>query len=87
MASENKQSDSVPMNKLNEVANENYKELSEEFAKSMRGARTGNIRSTASIFGINQARVRGAITLQKEYFSHSRSYYQVPSTLRQIQKI
>ena len=35
MASENKQSDSVPMNKLNEVTNENYKKLSEEFAKSM----------------------------------------------------
>lgn len=35
MASEKKQSESVPMNKLNEVANENYKKLSEEFAKSM----------------------------------------------------
>ena len=35
MASEKKQSDSVPMSKLNEVANENYKKLSEEFAKSM----------------------------------------------------
>ena len=58
MASERKQNESVPMNKLNEVANENYKKLSEEFAKSMRAARTGNIRSTASIFGINQARVR-----------------------------
>ena len=38
MASEKKQSESVPMNKLNEVANENYKKLSDEFAKSMRGA-------------------------------------------------
>lgn len=35
MASEKKQSESVPMNKLNEVANENYKKLSDEFAKSM----------------------------------------------------
>ena len=61
MANEKKQSDSVPMNKLNEVANENYKKLSEEFVKSMRAARTGNIRSTARIFGINQARVQSAL--------------------------
>jgi predicted XRE-type DNA-binding protein len=35
MASERKQNESVPMNKLNEVANENYKKLSEEFVMSM----------------------------------------------------
>ncbi len=35
MASEKKQSENVPMNKLNEIANENYKKLSDEFARSM----------------------------------------------------
>ena len=53
MANEKKQSESVQMNKLNEVANENYKRLSDEFAKSLQPHGTGNIRSTARIFGIN----------------------------------
>jgi hypothetical protein len=33
MYSEKKQNESAPMNKLNEAANENYKKLSDEFAK------------------------------------------------------
>jgi hypothetical protein len=35
MYSEKKQNESAPTNKLNEAANENYKKLSDEFAKSM----------------------------------------------------
>ena len=68
MANEKKQSDSVPMNKLNEVANENYKKLSEEFAKSLRAARTGNIRSTARIFEINEGRLRDYNLSSKRIF-------------------
>ena len=80
MASEKKQSESVPMNKLNEVANENYKKLSEEFAKSMQ-------QHVQAISDLQQAYLESiklayesTISLQKEYFSNSRSYYQVPST-------
>ena len=80
MANEKKQSDSVPMSKLNEVANENYKKLSEEFAKSMQ-------QHVQAISGLQQEYLesiklayQSTISLQKEYFSNSHSYYQEPST-------
>ena len=80
MASEKKQSDSVPMNKLNEVANENYKKLSEEFAKSME-------QHVQAVTDLQQEYLKSikllyesALSIQKEYFSNSHSYSQVPST-------
>ena len=80
MASEKKQSESVPMNKLNEVANENYKKLSDEFAKSMQ-------QHVQAISDLQQEYLESIkvaygspISLQKEYFSNSHSYYQEPIT-------
>ena len=78
MASEKKQSESVPMNKLNEVANENYKKLSDEFAKSMQQ----HVQAISSLQQEYLESIKVAyestISLQKEYFSNSQSYYKVP---------
>jgi predicted Zn-dependent protease with MMP-like domain len=80
MVSERKQTESAPMNKLNEVANENYKKLSDEFAKSMQ-------QHVQSISDLQQEYLESIkvayesnISLQKEYFSNSQPYYKVPST-------
>ena len=80
MANEKKQSDSVPMNKLNEVANENYKKLSDEFVKSM-GQHVQAISDLQQEYleSIKLA-YESTISLQKEYFSKSHSYYQEPIT-------
>ncbi|MGC2598205.1 MAG: hypothetical protein WA395_08745, partial [Nitrososphaeraceae archaeon] len=68
------------MNKLNEVANENYKKLSDEFAKSMQ-------QHVQAISDLQQEYLESikvaygsTISLQKEYFSNSHSYYQEPIT-------
>ena len=45
MASERKNSESVPMSKLHDVASENYTKISDEFAKSQAAIHTGNFRS------------------------------------------
>lgn len=80
MVSERKQTESAPMNRLNEVANENYKKLSDEFAKSMQ-------QHVQSISDLQQEYLESIkvayesnISLQKEYFSNSQPYYKVPST-------
>jgi predicted Zn-dependent protease with MMP-like domain len=80
MASGRKQTESAPMNRLNEVANENYKKLSDEFAKSMQ-------QHVQSISDLQQEYLESIkvayesnISLQKEYFSNSQPYYKVPST-------
>ena len=86
MASEKKQSESVPMNKLNEVANENYKKLSDEFAKSMQSTYRQFQVYSKNIW--NQLRsLTREISLQKEYFSNSQSYYKVLGLQLQIQRI
>ena len=80
MASEKKQSESVPMNKLNEVANENYKKLSDEFAKSMQAARYRQYQIYSKNIWNQLRSLTGVQFSQKEYFSNSHSYYQEPIT-------
>ena len=74
MASEKKQSDSVSMSKLNEVANENYKKLSDEFAKSMQQMYRQYQIYSKNIWNQLRSLTRVKISLQKEYFSNSHSY-------------
>jgi predicted Zn-dependent protease with MMP-like domain len=80
MASEKKQSENVPMNKLNEIANENYKKLSDEFAKSMQQHVQAISELQKEYMESIKLAYESTITLQKEYFSNYHSYYQAPST-------
>ena len=80
MASEMKQGENVSMSKLHEAANENYKTLSDEFAKPMQ-------QHVQAISDLQQAYLESikvayesTISLLKEYFSNSHSYYRAPST-------
>jgi len=80
MTSEKKQSENVSMNKLHEATNENYKTLSDEFAKSMQQhAQAVSELQQEHLKSIKLA-YESTISLQKEYFSNSHSYYQTPST-------
>ena len=79
MYSEKKQNESAPMNKLNEAANENYKKLSDEFAKSMQHVQAISELQQEYMESTKVA-YESTISLQKEYFSNSHSYYQTPST-------
>jgi F0F1-type ATP synthase membrane subunit b/b' len=80
MTSEKKQNENDQMSKLHEAANENYKTLSDEYAKSMQ-------QHVHAISELQQAYLESikvayesTISLQKEYFSNSHLYYQTPST-------
>ena len=80
MYSEKKQNESAPMNKLNEAANENYKKLSDEFAKSMQQHVQAISELQQEYMESTKVAYESTISLQKEYFSNSHSYYRVPST-------
>ena len=80
MASEKNQSENVPVNKLNDVANDNYKKLSDEFAKSMQQHVQAISELQQTYLESIKVAYESTISLQKEYFSNSHSYYQVPST-------
>jgi len=80
MTSEKKQSENVSMNKLNEAANENYKTLSDEFAKSMQQHVQAISELQQEYLKSIKLAYESTISLQKEYFSNSHSYYQTPST-------
>jgi hypothetical protein len=85
MVSERKNRESVPMSKLHDLVSENYKKISDEFAKSQQqyiqaisGLQQEYLESTKITF-------EKTISLQKEYFSNSQPYYLVLQ--QQIQKI
>ena len=80
MAREMKQSENVSMSKLNEAANENYKKLSDEFAKSMQQHVQAISGLQQEYMGSTKVAYESTISLQKEYFSNSQPYYKVPST-------
>jgi hypothetical protein len=80
MYSEKKQNESAPMNKLNEAANENYKKLSDEFAKSMQQHVQAISELQQEYMESTKVAYESTISLQKEYFSNSQPYYKVPST-------
>jgi predicted Zn-dependent protease with MMP-like domain len=80
MTSEKKQVENVQINKLNEVTNENYKTLSNEFAKSMQQHVQAMSELQQEYMESIKLAYESTIFLQKEYFSNSHSYYQVPST-------
>ena len=80
MYSEKKQNESAPMNKLNEAANENYKKLSDEFAKCMQQHVQAISELQQEYMESIKVAYESTISLQKEYFSNSHSYYRVPST-------
>jgi predicted Zn-dependent protease with MMP-like domain len=83
MTSEKKQSENIPMNKLNEIASENYKKLSDEFARSMQQHVQAISELQKEYMESIKLAYESTITLQKEYFSTTRHLVQ----LRQIQKI
>jgi predicted Zn-dependent protease with MMP-like domain len=80
MYSEKKQNESASMNKLNEAANENYKKLSDEFAKSMQQHVQAISELQQEYMESIKVAYESTISLQKEYFSNSQPYYKVPST-------
>ena len=80
MASEMKQSENVSMSKLHEAANENYKTLSDEFAKSMQQHVQAISELQQEYMESIKVAYESTISLQKEYFSNSQPYYKVPST-------
>jgi hypothetical protein len=80
VASEKKQSENAPVNKLNEAANENYKTLSDEFAKSMQQHVQAVSELQQEYLESIKLAYESTISLQQEYFSNSHSYYQTPST-------
>jgi hypothetical protein len=80
MYSEKKQNESASMNKLNEAANENYKKLSDEFAKSMQQHVQAISELQQEYMESIKVAYESTISLQKEYFSNSQPYYQTPST-------
>jgi len=80
MASEKKQSESILMSKLHEVANENYKTLSDEYARSMQQHIQALSDLQQEYLESIKLAYESTISLQKEYFSNSHLYYQTPST-------
>ena len=80
MASEKKQSESILMSKLHEVANENYKTLSDEYARSMQQHIQALSDLQQEYLESIKLSYESTISLQKEYFSNSHLYYQTPST-------
>jgi hypothetical protein len=87
MYSEKKQNESAPTNKLNEAANENYKKLSDEFAKSMQQHVQAISELQQEYMESIKVAYESTISLQKEYFqilNHTTRYLVLQ---RQIQKI
>ena len=87
MYSEKKQNESASMNKLNEAANENYKKLSDEFAKSMQQHVQAISELQQEYMESIKVAYESTISLQKEYFqilNHTTRYLVLQ---RQIQKI
>jgi hypothetical protein len=81
MASEKRQNENVHMSKLNETVNENYKTLSDEFAKSMKQHVQAISELQQEYWELIKLAYESTVSLQKEYFSNSHSYYQVPNTV------
>ena len=80
MTNEKKQSDSVQIGKIHDIASENYTKISDEFAKSQQ-------QYIQAISGLQQeylesmkVTVKTTISVQKEYFSNPNSRYQIPNT-------
>jgi gas vesicle protein len=68
------------MSKLHEAANENYKKLSDEFAKCMQQHVQAISELQQEYMESIKVAYESTISLQKEYFSNSQPYYKVPST-------